>query len=207
MKDNRPNMSPAAKIDRYLNWGARWFSYLGGIALIFMALILFVNVISAKVFGRAITNVNELVDYFLIAVVYCCVADCQLNGGGLIQVDIFFRKFPDPMKKVVKGFGYLLGILVYAFAAYQAISLLNKHFTFKTLAASAASSFQIWPFTLLYIIGSFVLALALLWSVVRMFFLPRPETELGPGDYDLDELNEKGKLFTDHDGEGKEGDR
>ena len=86
-----------------MDWVARWFSYLGGIALIFMAIAAFVNVIASKVFGKAINNVNEIIDYLLIAVVYCCAADCQLNGGGLIQVDIFFRMFPYGMKKVIKA--------------------------------------------------------------------------------------------------------
>ena len=96
---------------------------------------------------------------------------------------------------------------MYAFAGYQAFSLLNKHFTYKTLATTSSNSFVIWPFTLLYIIGSFCLSLALLWSVVRMFFLPKPETELGPGDYDLDELNVKGKLYTDSEEMNKEEDK
>jgi TRAP-type C4-dicarboxylate transport system permease small subunit len=169
-----------------------------------MAIIATINVVASKAFGKAISNVNELIDYFLIAVVYCCAADCQLNGGGLIQVDIFFRKFPYRMKKIVKGCGYILGLGMYAFAGYQAFSLLDKYITYKTLAASNASSFQIWPFALLYIVGSFFLSIALLWSVIRMFFLPRPETELGPGDYDIDELNVKGKLFSDAEEEKEE---
>lgn len=203
MQNNSPVNTTIAKIDKGLNWAARCFSYLGGISIIFMAIALFVNVIATKVFGTAINNVNELVDYFLIAVVYCCAADCQLNGGGMIQVDIFFRKFPYGMKKIIKGIGYILGLTMYTFAGYQAFSLLKKHYTLKTLAASASYSFVIWPFTLLYIVGSFCLSLALLWSVIRMFFLPRPETELGPGDYDLEELNVKGKLFADHPARGE----
>ena len=206
MKHEAPN-TVVGRIDRGMDWVARWFSYLGGIALIFMAIAAFVNVIASKVFGKAINNVNEIIDYLLIAVVYCCAADCQLNGGGLIQVDIFFRMFPDGLKKVVKGIGNILGIAMYAFAGYQAFSLLNKHFTYKTLATTSSNSFVIWPFTLLYIIGSFCLSLALLWSVVRMFFLPKPETELGPGDYDLDELNVKGKLYTDSEEMNKEEDK
>ena len=201
---NVPANPIAAKIDHGMNWGTRWFSYLGGIALLLMAIMLFVNIVSSKVFHKSFSNVNDLVDYLLIACVYCCAADCQLNGGGLVQVDIFFRMFPYGMKKVVKGVGYLLGFAMYSFTGYEAFSLLSKYFQYKETASASSSSFVIWPFCLLFIIGSFVLALALLWSVVRMFFLPRPETELGPGDYDLDELNVKGKLFTDPPGKKEE---
>lgn len=197
MENQENSTSLVAKIDRGFNWAARWFSYLGGIALLFMGVIAFINVIASKVFGRAIANVNDLIDYLMIAVVYCCAADCQLNGGGLIQVDIFFRKFPYRMKKIIKAIGYLAGVCIYTFAGYQAFSLLSKHISVRTTASTSASSFVIWPFTLLYIVGTFVLALALLWSVIRMAFMPRPETELGPGDYDIDELNVKGKLFAD----------
>ncbi|MBR1781209.1 MAG: TRAP transporter small permease [Oscillospiraceae bacterium] len=205
--ENQEITSPViAKIDHGINWAARWFSYLGGIALLFMGIIAFINVIASKVFGHAIANVNELIDYCLILVVYCCVADCQLNGGGLIQVDIFFRLFPYGVKKLIKGIGYIAGVCIYTFAGYQAFSLLAKHIRVKTTASTAASSFVIWPFTLIYIIGTFVLALALLWSVIRMPFMPRPETELGPGDYDIDELNVKGKLFAEHpETDGKKG--
>jgi TRAP-type C4-dicarboxylate transport system permease small subunit len=167
------------RVDVFFKAVTKWFSYLGGLSLLFMGIILFINIISAKVFGNAINNVNELVNYLLIAVVYCCGASCQLNEGGMIQVDIFYRKFGPGLQKVIKGVGFFCGFCLYTFAGYQAFSLLNKYISAKTLAAASTASFQIWPFTLLYIVGTFMLALSLLWSVIRVIFFrnaaPVPE--------------------------------
>lgn len=125
-----------------------------------------INIVSSKLFGKAMLNVTELTDYLLIAVVYCSVAFCQLNGG-LIQVDIFYRKYHETAKKIIHAAGCALGVIAYSFAAYQSVGLLEKHLSLKTTAASAITSFQIWPFTLLYVVGSFLLSFALIWTLVR----------------------------------------
>jgi TRAP-type C4-dicarboxylate transport system permease small subunit len=125
-----------------------------------------INIISSKLFGKAMLNVNELTDYLLIAVVYCSVAFCQLNGG-LVAVDIFYRKYNETMKKIIRATGCLLGMFAYAFAAFQSVNLLEKHISLKTTAASTLTSFPIWPFTLLYVVGSFFLAFTLIWTLIR----------------------------------------
>ncbi|MGI5971287.1 MAG: TRAP transporter small permease [Oscillospiraceae bacterium] len=167
-----------AYLDKWIAKIARCFSYLGSAAIIITAFLAFAGIVSSKLFRFSIANVNELIDYLLIAVVYCCVADIQL-GGGLIQVDIFYRKFPKALKKVIKLFTSVAGMAIYAFAAYQAISLFEKHYSLKTTAAASINSFVIWPFTLLYIIGSFMLAFALLWSILREIFMPNLRDDVG----------------------------
>jgi TRAP-type C4-dicarboxylate transport system permease small subunit len=154
------------KADRIIQKTAKLFSYISGGALLFMACSGAINIISSKLFGKAMLNVNELTDYLLIAVVYCSVAFCQLNGG-LVSVDIFYRKYNEAAKKSIRAIGCILGMIAYAFAAFQSISLLGKHLSLKTTAASTLTSFQIWPFTLLYVAGSFFLAFTLVWTLVR----------------------------------------
>lgn len=171
MSKNTEKRKGLASVDAFFRAVTKWFSFLGGASLILMGIMLFVNIICSKVLGKAINNVNELVNYLLIAVVYCCGASCQLNEGGMVQVDIFYRKFPPVLQVIVKSIGYFLGFCLYSFAGCQALSLLKKYISAKTLAAASTSSFVIWPFTLLYIIGTFMLAISLLWSVIRAVFL------------------------------------
>lgn len=155
-------------VDTWLTRIARWFSYFGGIAMLFMAFMGVANIISSKFFGQAIANTNELIDYALILVVYCAVAQVQLDMG-LLKVDIFSRLFPRKVNRGVDLVGCIVGAAIYGFAAYEAISLLSDHYRLKTTAAASLHSFVIWPFTVVYVAGTFFLALALLWSVVRMF--------------------------------------
>jgi len=160
-------------VDTWLQRLARWFAYIGGFAVIVMAFAGTANIIVSKVFGNSLQNVNDIIDYGLIVVVYCAVADAQF-GIGLMRVDIFCRKFPAKVDGAIRLVGYVLGTAMYAFAAYQAISLLRDHMQRGTTAAASVYSFVIWPFTLMYVIGTFFLAAALLWSIVRMVVLRLP---------------------------------
>ena len=144
-------------IDTWLPRLAKWFSYFGGIAIIAMAFIGTANIVASKVFGNAIANTNELIDYGLIIVVYCAVADVQF-GMGLLRVDIFTRKFPQRLDRAIQLVGHVLGTFIYAFAGYEAISLLTDHLQLKTKAAASVHSFVIWPFTVVYVVGTFFLA-------------------------------------------------
>jgi len=161
-------------IDTWLARIAKWFSYFGGIAVLLMAFLGTASVVSAKTFGQSINNTNELIDYGLIIVVYCAVADVQF-GHGLLRVDIFSRKFPKQLNRAVDFLGCVLGACIYGFAGYEAISLLADHYKLKTAAAASVNSFVIWPFTAIYVIGTFFLALALLWTIFRMFAFRDPE--------------------------------
>jgi TRAP-type C4-dicarboxylate transport system permease small subunit len=178
-------------IDRWLSRLAKWFSYFGGLAMLFMAFIGVANIIASKAFGHSIANTNELIDYALILVVYCAVASVQLDMG-LLRVDIFSRKFPRKLNKGVDLVGCALGTCIYAFAGYEAVSLLADHYRLKTTAAASVHSFVIWPFTVVYVVGTFFLALSLLWSIVRMFAFK--EQSLAPAEPKVnDVVNEVAK--------------
>jgi TRAP-type C4-dicarboxylate transport system permease small subunit len=163
-------------IDTWLTRLAHWFSYFGALAMVFMAFIGVANILASKLFGESIANTNELIDYALIIVVYTAVAGVQFDMG-LLRVDIFSRKFPQKVNWGVELVGNILGTVIYFFAGYQAVSLLVDHYSLKTMAAASVHSFVIWPFTVVYVVGTFFLALALLWSIVRMVALRKPAVQ------------------------------
>jgi TRAP-type C4-dicarboxylate transport system permease small subunit len=180
--DSTGAMGPPAFVfvDRWLTRLARGFSYFGGLALVFMAFLGTANVIASKTAGQSIANTNELIDYTLILVVYCAVASVQF-GTGLLRVDIFSRKFPTRLNKGVDLVGCVLGACIYGFAGWEALSLLADHYSLKTKAAASVHSFAIWPFTVIYVVGTFFLAVALLWSIVRMAVVRDRRSEMiGP---------------------------
>jgi len=178
------------KVDSVIYKVLKYISYVCPVILVYMAVSATVDVIATKAFGRALNNINDYIEYLLIAVIYCGAPFVQISTG-FVRVDIIYGKFPRGLKRVINLIAYAAATALYAVAGYQGLSLLRKHIASKQLASSALSSFQIWPFTLVYIIGTFLLAVILLWSVVRLIFIPdvvldEPPAEAPPLEADTD---------------------
>jgi TRAP-type C4-dicarboxylate transport system permease small subunit len=159
------------RIDSKVFDAVRYISYVTPVVLIFMAVLAVADILWSRLFGKAIPNTNDLIDYFLIFVVYCGAPFIQLKTG-LMRVDIFYDKYRSGFKRAVNLFSYTAGTILYALAGYYGISYLTKYYTMKTLAQAATSSFPIWPFALAFVIGAFLLAFTLLWSILRLIWIP-----------------------------------
>ena len=159
------------KIDKVIYYILRVFSYIGVAAAVIMSVLSVSDIIAAKVFSKAIPNQYELVQYLLIAVVYCFLPIIA-NHTGLMSVDILTRKFSALLLRIIDIFAYILGTGIFAFITWQGFTLLQKHMREMTASSTSSNAFQIWPFTLLYVVGLGVLTLSCLWRVIRDFCLP-----------------------------------
>jgi len=133
-----------------------------------MAFFATADILSSKLAGRTFNNVSNLIEYMLILVVYCSVASAVLETG-MMKVDLFLDKFPKPMQRIVELVGCIGGFFVYGLAVYTGYGLLKSHYGAHSLANQSSSSFQIWPFTLIYVVGTCFLVVALFWRTVRVF--------------------------------------
>ena len=159
------------KIDKVIYYILRVFSYIGVAAAVIMSVLSVSDIIAAKVFSKAIPNQYEFVQYLLIAVVYCFLPIIT-NHTGLMSVDILTRKFSALLLRIIDIFAYILGTGIFAFITWQGFVLLQKHMREMTASSSSSNAFQIWPFTVLYVVGLGILTLSCLWRVIRDFCVP-----------------------------------
>lgn len=81
--------SPAlVKADGIVYKALKYFSYLSGIAVLAIMLLAFADVISSKVFGKAIPSATEWITYLNVVVVLPTLAYIQLDTGH-INVELF----------------------------------------------------------------------------------------------------------------------
>lgn len=170
-------------IDKALVKIADWSVCISVVCLLIATLLSFANVCTTKLFHFAINNTTELVQYLLVPIVYCAVAKVQMDGG-LMHVDLISRLFPQRLQDVIGSIGALLGTVMYGFAGYSAVSLLQRNYALHKTASSSVTSFEIWPFVLVYVVFSFLLAIALLWSLVRALWMRKIPKSIADEDYD-----------------------
>lgn len=160
-----------------------WSIYISVVCLLVAAFLSFANIVSSKVFGKSITNTTELVQYLLVPITYCAACKVQMDGG-LMHVDLISRLLPKWLQNVIGNLGAVLGTVMYAFAAYTGISLLVNNYTLHKKAAMQLGSFEIWPFVLVYVVFSALLAITLAWSLVRAMILDVKPKSIADDDYD-----------------------
>ena len=162
------------RVDKILVKIADWSVYISVLCLMVATVLSFVNILTTKLFHYAIQNTTELVQYLLVPIVYCSVAKIQLSDG-LMHVDLISRKFPKWLQSLIDSVSAILGTFLYSFAGWAACDLFWKCYTQHKTAANSLSSFVIWPFVLVYIVFSFLLAVSLLWSLIRKSFIMKAE--------------------------------
>lgn len=163
--------SPAlVKADHVMYKLLRWFSYLSGAAVVVIMLLAFADVISSKLFNRAIPSATEWITYLNVVVVLPTLAYIQLDTGH-INVELFSSR-NRKLKLAVRVFGNLLGLLSSGLLGWCALQLTGTYFTKHTVSASSAltrGAFLLWPFVAVFALGFLVFAAAIIWSFVREF--------------------------------------
>ena len=153
------------KIDRVISNCVKYISYLGAAALLIIAIIATVDVIATKAFAHPIRNVTELVTYMNVPVVFFCIGFVQLDRGHT-HIDLIYRRFPEPVHKVIHIIGYMIGVVVCSFAGWRGMVMMAQKLQAMTYA-SGPTSFLIWPFVLCIGIGYLALAISFLWCIPR----------------------------------------
>ena len=158
------------KVDRIVYKTLKYFSYLSGIAVLAIMLLAFADVISSKVFGKAIPSATEWITYLNVVVVLPTLAYIQLDTGH-INVELFSGG-NRMAKLVIRVLSNVLGLISSALLGYSALKLTGVYFVKHTLSSSSAltkGAFLLWPFVAVFALGFLVFAAAIVWSFVREF--------------------------------------
>lgn len=167
----------AKKIDKII-FKAMWgVSLLSGLSLLAVAILCTADALGSKLFSASIPNGTEIVTYLNIPVVFFAMAFIQVERGHT-TVDLFSGHFPKGIQRTIHLAGYVLGALICAFVGYCSFQLVLDKYKTSAKASAAASSFVVWPFAVVIVIGFVLIAAAFVWCVFREFLIP-PEERMG----------------------------
>lgn len=131
------------------------------------------DVVASKIFGSAIPITNDIVKYFMVPTCFCLLGTVQL-GGGLMQVDLFSRKYGPGARRVFGVISGVLGTVIFTLCAWKTTDLLLRHIEKHEMSAASAYAFPLWPLSLLCVISIALLAFSFAWTTLRLFLSPAP---------------------------------
>ena len=174
MEMNEKNVNTFKKIDRVVFKTTKCLSYISAVALVLVALICTIDVVGLKLFGTGIRNGTDIVTYLNIPVVFMAIAFIQVERGHT-SIDLLVSRFPKVVQRIISTVGNLLGAVVCGFVSWRIVLLTIDKFEKLSKASAGRYSFVIWPFAAIVAIGFALLALAMLWCVVRDLTIPKEE--------------------------------
>lgn len=153
------------KIDKILIAVSKGYMGIGLMATIAIMLIAVADAVAAKCFGSSVPYGNALITYLSVPTAFSAIAYTQLCESH-VNIEILYRHFPRSLKVGVKIFNcFVCGAICGAVAWYggrYAINRLSIH------ATSGNPGFVIWPFVAFLSVSFALLAIAYVWSIVRI---------------------------------------
>lgn len=153
------------RLDRRFNELAKWFSYLAGIGLLFIVVVLVIDTIGWKLFDHAFPSANDFVKYTNVVAVFFAVAFVQTDRGSM-AIELLQKRVPQRAKVGLRTLAWLLGMAVCFYCAYRGVYLVDRHFEHLT-RSDPPVSFLIWPFSAAMVIGFILLGIGFVISGIR----------------------------------------
>jgi len=128
---------------RFADWIIQAAAAIGSMALIFLMGVILVDVVG-RAFGAPLYGSLDIVTMTETVLVFGGMALCDRIGGH-VAVDLFERKFPDAMNRVIDIVSALIGAVIFAGIAYSLYesSKLSLMLNLKTnLLALPKATFQ-----------------------------------------------------------------
>ena len=166
----------------------RYISYVAAVCLVGIMFVAFFNVLGEKIFHKGIPASTEIIRYLHVPAVFLCAGFVTLDRGQT-NIDLLSQKFPQKMQDIVSVFSFLLGAAISAFVGCRGIVQMTKHIANHVKSSTTGFGFALWPFSLIFAFGFFLLAFSFLWSIVRVV-VPKVDLEPAP-EADVEEGGEE----------------
>lgn len=181
-----PQKSLFQKVDRTIVTVLKSISYISAVCLVGIMLVAFFNVIGEKLRGlglpiSGIPASTEIIQYLHIPVAFLAAAYVTMDRGHT-RVDLLSNKLPQAVQTVCFVLGDLFGSAVCAVVSWRAFVQMGKFITRHRMSSVSGVGFPLWPFALITAISFALLAVSLLWDIVRKLYLakhPAPNPENG----------------------------
>jgi TRAP-type C4-dicarboxylate transport system permease small subunit len=134
--------------------------------LAIMTLLTAADVAGRYFFNRPITGTWELIGLFLVCAGTFGFAYCQIRKRH-IRVTFLFDRFPPRIKAIVDSLAYIIGFVAFALICWRSVLMTRTYILLGDKGTSFDLDILFWPFWLLLSIGTGMLALVLLFDVIR----------------------------------------
>ena len=154
----------------------RYISYLAAVCLVGIMFVAFFNVLGEKILHKGIPASTEIIRYLHVPAVFLCAGFVTLDRGQT-NIDLLSQKFPQKMQDIVNIFSFVLGAAISAFVGCRGLAQMSKHLANHVKSSTTGFGFSLWPFSLIFALGFFMLSFSFLWSIVRVVV---PKVDLDP---------------------------
>ena len=174
--------------DKWIVRIIRYISYVAAVCLVGIMFVAFFNVLGEKIFHKGIPASTEIIKYLHVPAVFLCAGFVTLDRGQT-NIDLLSQKFPQKVQNVISVFSFALGAAISVFVGYRGLVQMGKHIANHVRSNVTGFGFALWPFSLIFSIGFFMLAFSFLWSIVRVV-VPKVDLEPAP-EADVEEGGEE----------------
>ena len=164
------------KADSWIVKIIRCISYAAAVCLVGIMFVAFFNVLGEKIFHKGIPMSTELIKYLHVPAVFLCAGFVTLDRGQT-NIDLLSQKFPQKVQDIVNICSFVLGAAISAFVGYRGVVQMSKHIANHVKSSTTGVGFPLWPFSLIFAFGFFMLAFSFVWSIVRVVV---PKVDLEP---------------------------
>ena len=166
------------RADRTVRKILRFFCWASAAALTIIMFVAFFNVLGEKILHKGIPMSTELIKYLHVPAVFLCAGFVTLDRGQT-NIDLLSAKFPKKVQDVVNIFSFILGAAISVFVGCRGLTQMSKHIANHVKSSTTGIGFALWPFSLIFALGFFMLAFSFVWSIVRVV-VPKVDLEPAP---------------------------
>ncbi|MCR5784111.1 MAG: TRAP transporter small permease [Eubacterium sp.] len=143
-------------------------SYISAVCLFIIMMVAFLNVLGEKIFHHGIPASTEIIKYLHVPVVFLSAAFVTLDRGQT-SIDLVCSHFPEKVQKITATFNYLLGAFMSGFVSVRGFVQFTKNLSSHARSAVSGFGFPLWPFSLIFSFGFFLISFSFIWSIVRIY--------------------------------------
>jgi TRAP-type C4-dicarboxylate transport system permease small subunit len=148
---------------RFVTMISQFFAEMSGWFLTIITFLLILNLLT-RFFGIGIDGLLELTTFVFLAVVYLGLAHCEENDEH-IKVNVILSKVPEPLRKILHIFNYVLAIGIGGILTYAAFDAAVKAYISKD-SLPGTTPLPTFPAKLIIFLG---LAFFFLQAILRLY--------------------------------------
>jgi TRAP-type C4-dicarboxylate transport system permease small subunit len=131
-----------------------------------VVLLLVIDVFMRSTFNRTLPGTVELVELFMVVVVFMAVAYASL-GNANVAVELLYSKLPTRTQEILDSFTSLLGALIFGFVSWGMGKRLLENLFSVTPLETSMLRIPWFPFLFIACFGSVLLCLELVIKFIH----------------------------------------
>lgn len=147
----------------------KWFYLFSAICLIALFAIMTIDVLGRFLFNKPLVGTMDVGTYLLAALIFLGLGYAQVTGRH-VKLDILTKKFPDKLRRALNASLLVLSLAFFAMMTRQTAIVAYSEWKRKLLFSASAVNLPIWVISFAASLGCIMLAIALIVSIIRLFY-------------------------------------